>query len=99
MLILSRKAKEAVIVDGRIRVSVMSILGWWVTLTIRWESGTVVSAVLTEDCSLVIEGGITIVVVAIVGDKCRLGFEADREISINREEIQAIVDRERGADQ
>jgi carbon storage regulator CsrA len=99
MLVLSRKSKESVIIDGRIQVSVTSIIGWWITLAIRWESGAVVSAVLTQDCALTIEPEITIVVVQVVGDKCRLGFEADREITIHRAEVQELVDREKGGGQ
>ena len=50
MLVLSRKAKESVIIDSRIQVSITSITGWWTTLAIRWESGAAVSAVLRALC-------------------------------------------------
>ena len=40
-------------------------------------------------------GEIVITVADIRGDKVRLGIQADPSISIHREEIQDIIDRER----
>lgn len=56
--------------------------------------------VLTRRCSewIVVTVGeirINIQLVDIRGDQVRLGFDAPREVEINRSEIQEIVDRER----
>jgi carbon storage regulator len=44
---------------------------------------------------IVIEGGITITVVQIRGDKVRLGIVAPKDVSVNRSEVQAKVDKQK----
>jgi carbon storage regulator len=45
--------------------------------------------------SIIITGGISVTVVEISGDKVRLGFDAPKEIRVNRKEVQDAIDRER----
>lgn len=45
--------------------------------------------------SIVIDEQITITVVAIRGDKVRLGIQAPREMPVHRSEIQTLIDKER----
>ena len=47
-----------------------------------------------KDESIIIAGHIRVTVVGICGDKVRVGVEADKAISVHREEIQAKIDRE-----
>lgn len=42
-----------------------------------------------------VSGGITVAVVSLFGGRVSLGFEADKRIIINREEIQQRIDAER----
>lgn len=45
--------------------------------------------------SIIIDGGkIKITVVEVRGDKVRLGIEAPTDISVHREEVQILVDKE-----
>lgn len=46
------------------------------------------------DEEIVIDGHIRIMVVDIRGDKCRLGIEAPKDMSVHRREVQDEVDRE-----
>lgn len=43
---------------------------------------------------VVIGGNITITVVEVRGDKVRLGFLAPKDVTVNREEVQAAIDSE-----
>ncbi|MCH8969528.1 MAG: carbon storage regulator CsrA [Planctomycetes bacterium] len=45
---------------------------------------------------IVIGGGITILVVAIQGDKVRLGIEAPKEITVHRREVAEAIARQNG---
>lgn len=47
------------------------------------------------DERVVIDGGIEVVVVEIRNDKVRLGFIAPKHVTVHREEIQDIVDKEK----
>ena len=48
--------------------------------------------------TVVIGGGlVTVTVVEIRGDKVRLGFDAPRELSIHRGEVQELVDAQRAS--
>jgi carbon storage regulator len=47
------------------------------------------------DQSVMIGDGIEIVVLSIRGDQVRIGVTAPPEVPVNREEIQAQLDRER----
>jgi carbon storage regulator len=40
------------------------------------------------------DNAIVVMVVEILGDKVRLGFEADRNVDIHREEVKQDIDRE-----
>lgn len=44
--------------------------------------------------SIVINNDITIVVVEIRGDKCRLGIEAPKEVPVHRREVYDAIRRE-----
>lgn len=44
--------------------------------------------------SIIIDGRIKVTIVDIRGDKVRVGIEADKEISVHREEVQIAIDRE-----
>lgn len=48
-----------------------------------------------QDEKIIIGDNISIMVVAIVGDKVRLGIEAPKDISIHREEVYQAILRER----
>lgn len=52
-----------------------------------------------KDESIVINDDITIVVVAICGDKVRLGIEAPKEIPVHRCEVYEAIRRDRGAEE
>ena len=39
-------------------------------------------------------GGVTITIVEIRGDKCRLGIDAPKEISVHRREVEIAIERE-----
>ena len=43
-------------------------------------------------------GGITIMVVRIDGDKCRLGITAPMEMPVHRREVRERIEREEGGD-
>ncbi len=45
--------------------------------------------------SVIIRGGIKVMVVSIRGDKVRLGFEAPDNVAIHREEIQEAINRDK----
>lgn len=51
-----------------------------------------------EDEGIVIDGRITVTVVEIRGGKVKLGVTAPKEVSVHRQEVQALVDshKERG---
>lgn len=51
-----------------------------------------------EDESIRIGDDIKIVVVAIRGDKVRLGIEAPRDLSVHREEVWAAIKRAHAQD-
>jgi carbon storage regulator len=51
-----------------------------------------------KDESIVIGGEIIITVVEVRGDKVRLGIQAPRDVSVNREEVQAAIDRNNAND-
>ena len=52
-----------------------------------------------ENESIVIGDDITIVVLAILGDKVRLGVDAPKEVSVHRKEVyDAIRRQEKGGD-
>jgi len=61
----------------------------------------VLSRLKNETTVITIPGGLQIVVtlVEIRGNKCRLGFDADKSITIHRGEVQDAVDREALANQ
>ena len=40
-------------------------------------------------------GNVHVVVVEIRGDKVRLGFEADKEIAVHRDEVAKAIEREK----
>jgi carbon storage regulator len=44
---------------------------------------------------IIISGGISVTVVRIEGDAVKLGFDAPREIRVNRKEVQDAIDRKR----
>lgn len=48
--------------------------------------------------SIVVSGGITIVVVDIRGDKVRLGIEAPEHVSVHRREVWDAIERAGGID-
>lgn len=48
-----------------------------------------------RDQSVIIGGGIEVMIVSIRGDKVRLGVIAPRRVSVNRKEVQERIDRER----
>lgn len=43
------------------------------------------------------EAEIVVMVVEIRGDKARLGIEAPKQVSINRDEIWAVIDSQNGS--
>lgn len=43
---------------------------------------------------VVIGGDITVTVIEVRGDKVRLGFLAPKDVTVNREEVQAAIDSE-----
>lgn len=45
--------------------------------------------------AIIINNDITIVIVEIRGDKCRLGIECDKNIPVHRKEIQDAIERNR----
>jgi carbon storage regulator len=47
-----------------------------------------------EQESIIIGGGITIVVVGIRGDKVRLGIDAPKETPIHRKEVWEAIEKE-----
>ena len=49
--------------------------------------------------SIVIDGNIVITVVAVRGDKVRLGSQAPREVTVHRREVHDAIRREESADQ
>lgn len=52
-----------------------------------------------QDEKIIIGDSITLMVVAIVGDKVRLGIEAPKDVSIHREEVYQAIQRERAEDE
>ena len=48
-----------------------------------------------QDEKIIIGDSITLMVVAIQGDKGRLGIEAPKDVSIHREEVYQAIQRER----
>ena len=48
-----------------------------------------------QDEKIIIGDSITLMVVAIQGDKVRLGIEAPKDVSIHREEVYQAIQRER----
>lgn len=48
-----------------------------------------------QDEKIIIGDSITLMVVAIQGDKVRLGIEAPKDVSIHREEVYQAILRER----
>lgn len=50
------------------------------------------------DESVVIDGGIVVTVLSIRGDKVRLGIDADRSISVHRQEVADRIERARRAE-
>ncbi len=51
-----------------------------------------------QDEKIIIGDSITLMVVAIQGDKVRLGIEAPKDVSIHREEVYQAIQRERHAE-
>jgi carbon storage regulator len=51
--------------------------------------------VLKQDEKIIIGDSITLMVIAIQGDKVRLGIEAPKDVSIHREEVYQAIQRER----
>lgn len=47
-----------------------------------------------QDEKIIIGDSITLMVVAIQGDKVRLGIEAPKDVSIHREEVYQAIQRE-----
>ena len=47
-----------------------------------------------QDEKIMIGDSITVMVVAIQGDKVRLGIEAPKDVSINREEVYQAIQRQ-----
>ena len=45
---------------------------------------------------VVIDGGIEVEIVQVRGNRVKIGFVAPRSVTIHREEIQEIVDKENG---
>lgn len=52
--------------------------------------------VLSRKCNEVVCIGdnIRVIVVDVRGDKVRLGFEAPREVTVHREEVKRMIDRQ-----
>lgn len=48
-----------------------------------------------QDEKIIIGDSITLMVVAIQGDKVRLGIEAPKDVSIHREEVYQAIQREK----
>ncbi len=48
-----------------------------------------------QDEKIIIGDSITLMVIAIQGDKVRLGIEAPKDVSIHREEVYQAIQRER----
>ncbi len=48
-----------------------------------------------QDEKIIIGDSITLMVVAIQGDKVRLGIEAPKDVSIHREEVYQAIQKER----
>ena len=64
-----------------------------------FEKRSIIILVLSrkKDEKIIIGDGdnkITIMIIEIRGDKCRLGIEAPKEIPINREEVWAAIQKE-----
>ncbi len=51
-----------------------------------------------QDEKIIIGDSITLMVVAIQGDKVRLGIEAPKNVSIHREEVYRIIQQEKNSD-
>ncbi len=51
-----------------------------------------------QDEKIIIGDSITLMVVAIQGDKVRLGIEAPKNVSIHREEVYRIIQQEKHDD-
>ncbi|WP_459556355.1 carbon storage regulator CsrA [Lacunimicrobium album] len=51
-----------------------------------------------QDEKIIIGDSITLMVVAIQGDKVRLGIEAPKNVSIHREEVYRIIQQEKQDD-
>lgn len=49
-----------------------------------------------QDEKIIIGDSITLMVIAIQGDKVRLGIEAPKDVSIHREEVYQAILKERG---
>ena len=43
--------------------------------------------------SIIIDNIIRVTVIAILGDKVRLGIEAPKDVPVHREEVQLAIDR------
>ncbi len=41
---------------------------------------------------------LTVMLIELRGDKCRIGFDAPPDIAVHRSEVQAAIDREKAAE-
>ena len=88
MLILTRTTNEAIIIGGDIRVSVSKVRSEAVTFTIEscdkklpFHSDRLIGE------SLPISAGTKLMVLGIRGRQVRLGIEAPKDVTIDREEV------------
>jgi carbon storage regulator CsrA len=93
LLLLTRREKESVVIDGDIWITVEAIHDGSVTIEIDapWEITTLRLA--DSEVGEIMEG-VTVMLTGIQGITARLGFTAPKGMTIHREEIQIKVDQE-----
>lgn len=97
MLILTRTASEAIMVGGDLRVSVSKVRGDLATFTVEPDASLPYHSDLTIGETLKVAANTSLTVLGIRGRQVRIGVDAPKSVTVDREEVHLRKESERRA--